>query len=88
MVDIVKEGWGYIVGAPSTDYEMISTAFNTCDPVASDTDLKNLYTHLMNGYAYLAMTNYPYETSFLEPMPAWPVKESAKFFDNITPPPS
>jgi hypothetical protein len=38
----------------------------------------------MNGYAYMAMTNYPYPSEFLEPMPAWPVNESCKFIMNAT----
>ena len=26
----------------------------------------------------MAMTNYPYPASFLEPMPAWPINEAVK----------
>ena len=40
----------------------------------------------MNGFSYMAMTNYPYPTSFLEPMPAWPVNEACKAFDSVDPP--
>jgi lysosomal Pro-X carboxypeptidase len=39
----------------------------------------------MNGYSYMAMTNYPYASSFLTPMPAWPVNVSCKYFENIPP---
>jgi lysosomal Pro-X carboxypeptidase len=34
---------------------------------------------------YMAMTNYPYEADFLEPMPAWPVQEACKEFEDIKP---
>jgi len=38
----------------------------------------------MNGYSYMAMTNYPYSSSFLSPMPAWPVNVSCGYFENFT----
>lgn len=31
----------------------------------------------------MAMTNYPYPASFLEPMPAWPVNEAVKPWADI-----
>jgi lysosomal Pro-X carboxypeptidase len=44
-----------------------------------------LYALLTNGYAYMAMTDYPYESDFLEPMPGFPIVEACKAFDGITP---
>jgi len=38
----------------------------------------------MNGYYYMAMTNYPYPSDFLNPMPGWPVNVSCKYFDGPT----
>ena len=37
----------------------------------------------MNGYQYMAMTNYPYPASFLEPMPAWPINEAVKAWVDV-----
>jgi hypothetical protein len=79
------EGWQYILNAEATDYAMISDTLKTCAPVTHKDNLTNLYYHLMNGYAYMAMTNYPYPTSFLEPMPAWPVTETKYSFVGIDP---
>ena len=31
----------------------------------------------------MAMTNYPYPTSFLEPMPAWPINEAVKAWVDV-----
>lgn len=64
---------------------MIGDTLKTCDPITHHDNLTNLYYHLMNGYAYMAMTNYPYPTSFLEPMPAWPVTETKWSFTDLTP---
>ena len=37
----------------------------------------------MNGYQYMAMTNYPYPANFLEPMPAWPINEAVKAWVDV-----
>ena len=63
------------------DWEAMGKAFNTCRTISTYQDIDNLYLHLMNGFAYMAMTNYPYSSSFLNPMPAWPVNVSCKYFD-------
>lgn len=62
-------------------------AFNTCKPIQSKDDIDKLYLHLMNGFSYMAMTNYPYSSSFLTPMPAWPVNVSCKYFKDFEPSP-
>ena len=35
------------------------------------------------AWIYMAMTNYPYPTKFLAPLPGWPVAESCKPFANV-----
>jgi lysosomal Pro-X carboxypeptidase len=31
----------------------------------------------------MAMLNYPYETNFLKPLPAWPANSSCEAFDGV-----
>jgi len=66
------------------DWIAMGQALNTCKPIKSYNDIDNLYLHLMNGFSYMAMTNYPYSSSFLNPMPAWPVNVSCQYYNNIT----
>lgn len=40
---------------------------------------------LQNGFLYMAMTDYPYPASFLEPMPAFPINVSCKAFEGVLP---
>lgn len=67
------------------DWGALSTAFKTCTPVNNTDQIQNLYEHLMNGFSYMAMTDYPYPSAFLEPMPAWPVNVSCQAYANIEP---
>lgn len=65
-------------------WSQIDEIFVTCEAgVKEENDIQYLYLHLMNGYSYMAMTDYPYPASFLEPMPAWPVAVSTEPFVNI-----
>ncbi len=69
------------------DWPALSQAFNTCKQINSTKDIDDLYLHLVNGFAYMAMTNYPYSSSFLNPMPAWPVNVSCGYFKDFQEPP-
>jgi len=61
---------------------------NTCKPLAKSSDLDDLYNHLMNGFSYMAMTDYPYPTSFLNPMPGNPVQAACDKIKAIPYPPT
>ena len=42
-------------------------------------DLSSVEDYLYTAWIYMAMTNYPYEANFLEPLPANPVKVVRRF---------
>ena len=57
--------------------------FGTCKPIKDTNDLNRLISFLNGAWSYMAMTNYPYPTSFLSPMPAWPVTASCQFYQSL-----
>jgi len=61
----------------------LDTLFNTCAPIDGAVAIQNLYEHLENGFLYMAMTDYPYASDFLNPQPAWPVNASCEAFKDI-----
>ncbi|OQV22879.1 Lysosomal Pro-X carboxypeptidase [Hypsibius exemplaris] len=38
---------------------------------------------LFSGWTYMAMTDYPYPTEFLKPMPGWPVKAACQHLSDL-----
>ena len=82
--ELIRESFEVLTSAKDkTSFAEISEIFNTCTKVQNTTEINFLYQHLMNGYQYMAMTNYPYPASFLEPMPAWPINEAVKPWVNV-----
>lgn len=55
-----------------------------CRPLKNASDVKALKDWLSEVYGNLAMVNYPYPTSFLAPLPGYPVREFCKKFQNIS----
>ncbi|EGR33905.1 serine carboxypeptidase s28 family protein, putative, partial [Ichthyophthirius multifiliis] len=65
-------------------FQQISQAMGLCQPLKNNTDVLNLRNYMDNAYSYMAMTNYPQETTFLKHLPPWPANFSCIFFQNIT----
>ena len=64
---------------------MFQDSFNLCFPgVTNKTGVYLLEYWLTSAFTYLAMTNYPYKTGFLKPLPAWPANYSCTFVENVT----
>jgi pimeloyl-ACP methyl ester carboxylesterase len=87
----IKEGLGYLhdIANGTTrqdDWPAVEQIFDLCSPISKAETVSNLVDHLQNGFLYMAMTDYPYPASFLEPMPAFPVGESCQAFADVKPP--
>lgn len=86
--DYIREGYArinyYIENPDVLAYSVISEVFNLCDPIINSTGMYDLRTWLDNAYTYMAMLNYPEETTFLKHLPAWPANTSASHFSNFT----
>ena len=76
---VIREGFKRLLdysknpGAPTA---MISGYFNLCKPLKSYKDIPLLMDYLNDGFSYMAMLNYPYPTSFLKNLTAWPANSS------------
>ena len=68
---------------PSAPIGQISAYFNLCTPLKNYQDIPLLMQYINDGYSYLAMLNYPYPTSFLKNLTAWPANSSCLAFDNL-----
>jgi lysosomal Pro-X carboxypeptidase len=52
----------------------LNKIFNICTPMKNSTEIQNLEDTIEDALVALAQYNYPYETSFLNPTPGYPVK--------------
>lgn len=59
--------------------------FNLCKPLKSYNDIPLLMQYLNDGFSYMAMLNYPYPTSFLKNLTAWPANSSCVPLDSVNP---
>lgn len=58
----------------------INDHFKLCNDslIQDEGNVSSLISWIIDAWGSLAMINYPYATNFLEPVPAWPVKEACK----------
>ncbi|XP_022523362.2 dipeptidyl peptidase 2 [Astyanax mexicanus] len=70
--------------AQQEDYAGIQSAFSLCKTPSSSKDIHQLNGFLRNAFTLLAMMDYPYKTSFMSVMPAFPVKVACETMLNGT----
>ncbi|XP_062874125.1 dipeptidyl peptidase 2 [Trichomycterus rosablanca] len=72
------------VMAQEEDYKGIQSVFSLCKTPSSLKDIHQLNGFLRNAFTLLAMMDYPYKTSFMSDMPAFPVKVACEIMLNKT----
>ncbi|XP_068659654.1 uncharacterized protein [Aristolochia californica] len=78
---VIKGSWEEIerVAKQRGGLEQLRKSFKICKNFVSGEDLEGW---LGTAYTYTAMTDYPTPSNFLNPLPAYPVKEMCKAIDN------
>ena len=71
--------------APKPNIEGLSKWFNLCIPMKKGEDIPLLMDYINTAYSYMAMINYPYPTSFLKNVTAWPANSSCIPLDSVNP---
>ncbi|CAI9587945.1 unnamed protein product [Staurois parvus] len=80
----VSKSWAAINRMAETDdgIRWLSSTFHMCSPLKCKEDVMAMKSWMSDIWINLAMVDYPYPTNFLEPLPAWPVKEVCKQLKN------
>lgn len=63
-----------------TGLRWLSETLHLCTPLTNSRDVERLKDWISETWVNLAMVDYPYESDFLQPLPAWPIKVTGKCF--------
>ncbi|XP_056139643.1 lysosomal Pro-X carboxypeptidase isoform X2 [Lampris incognitus] len=77
----VRRSWRAIDNVSSTDQglQWLSEQFGLCVPLKKREEALSLKGWLQETWVNLAMVDYPYEASFLQPLPRWPIQVVCKY---------
>uniref|UniRef100_A0A1Y9HDP7 Lysosomal Pro-X carboxypeptidase n=1 Tax=Anopheles funestus TaxID=62324 RepID=A0A1Y9HDP7_ANOFN len=74
----IRRSWSMLQNYSTTGegLRVLNEKFKFCTNLTKATDVtETFFDYLTDVYGNLAMINYPYESSFLAPVPAYPVRE-------------
>lgn len=70
----IQQSWNEleVVGQSEGGLQNLTDKFSLCSQLNYTSELEDW---MYSAYSYLAMVNYPYAADFVEPLPAFPIKE-------------
>ncbi|XP_073937888.1 lysosomal Pro-X carboxypeptidase isoform X2 [Castor canadensis] len=79
----IRRSWAAIdrLASTSSGLRGLSQMLRLCSPLTSE-DIERLKDWITETWVNLAMVDYPYESNFLQPLPAWPIKVVCQFLNN------
>ncbi|XP_074311828.1 uncharacterized protein LOC141647514 [Silene latifolia] len=80
--EVIKGSWTLLeqTAEQPGGIEKLRSSFNICKDITFTVD--DIESWLGTAYTYTSMTDYPTPSNFLNPLPAYPVKEMCKAIDN------
>lgn len=75
--DLYKDGFFDLASLKYdfTKYDKLKEIWKLCDVPKNPSDIDTLIGTASDAIGTTSMVNYPYPTNFLNPLPAWPLKE-------------
>uniref|UniRef100_A0A1A8UG38 Lysosomal Pro-X carboxypeptidase n=1 Tax=Nothobranchius furzeri TaxID=105023 RepID=A0A1A8UG38_NOTFU len=76
----IRRSWEAInnVSSTASGLQWLSEEFSLCNPLKNKNDALSFKGWLQETWVNLAMVDYPYEASFLQPLPRWPIQVVCK----------
>lgn len=80
----IRRSWDAIsrLTEKGTGLHWLSEALHLCTPLTESQDVQHLKDWISETWVNLAMVDYPYESNFLQPLPAWPIKVVCQYLKN------
>lgn len=82
--ECIRRSWDAInrLARTGPGLRWLSEALHLCTPLTNSQDVQHLKDWIAETWINLAMVDYPYESNFLQPLPAWPIKVVCQYFKN------
>lgn len=86
-VNSVRKTWNVVktYGKTASGRTKLFEIFELCSPLKTQENVTQFEYWLSETWVNLAMVDYPYPASFLEPLPAWPIKVACKYLQDESP---